>query len=84
MAVKPLYGVYVWLTPESTRRYDPEMYGGVYADDFDCALQCFMHRYSLPYVERAMIVRISEQGDILGGEFRYQVSYPVQRQEMSQ
>ena len=77
--LKQLYGVYVWLTPESARRYDPDRYGGARADGIDHALQCFMHQYSLSYVERAMVIRISEQGDVLGGEFRYGVFCPVQR-----
>jgi hypothetical protein len=78
MAIKLLYGVYVWLTPESTRSYNPEMYGGARADGLDHALQCFMHQYSLPYVERALIIQISEEGQVLGGSFRYQVFCPAQ------
>jgi hypothetical protein len=81
MPAKPLYGVYVWLTPESTHSYNPQMYGGARADGFDQALRCFMHQHALPYVEQALIVQISEQGERLGGAFRYQVSFPLHHQE---
>jgi hypothetical protein len=79
MPAKPLYGVYVWLTPESTRSYNPQMYGGARADGFDHALQCFMHQHTLSYVEQALIIEVSEQGEWLGGTFRYQVSFPLHR-----
>jgi hypothetical protein len=82
MARKQLYGVYVFLTPETARCFTLDLYGGEHALTADEALQSFMRRFHLFYVELALVMSISEQGDILGGEFRLQVSCEVKKQEV--
>jgi hypothetical protein len=82
MARKQLYGVYVFLTPETARCFKLDLYGGERALTVDEALQSFMRRFHLFYIELALVMSISEQGDILGGAFRLQVSGEVKRQEV--
>jgi glucan phosphoethanolaminetransferase (alkaline phosphatase superfamily) len=81
MPVKPLYAVYVFLIPESARRLNVDLYGGERATSPDEALSLFMRYYALSYVQTALILRISETGEVLGGEFRLCVSCEVKKQE---
>ncbi len=82
MSMKPLYGVYVCLTADSARCLKIDLYGGERASTVDEALHGFMRRFHLFYVETALIMSISEQGDILGGDFRLQVSCELKQQEV--
>lgn len=82
MARKPLYGVYVCLTPESARCLKVDLYGGERATSVDEALQSFMRRFQLFYVEMALVMSVSEQGEITGGAFRLQVSCELKKQEV--
>src|SRR6266516_6548849 len=54
MPMKPLYGVYVFLTPETARSLKPDLYGGERALTVDEALQSFMRRFHVFYVETAL------------------------------
>lgn len=82
MSMKPLYGVYVFLTPETARCLKLDLYGGERASSVDEALQSFMRRFHLFYVELALVMSISEQGEVLGGEFRLQVPCEGKTQEV--
>jgi hypothetical protein len=82
MARKQLYGVYVFLTPETARCFTLDLYGGERAVSVDEALQLFMRRFHLFYVELALVMSVSEQGEITGGTFRLQVSCDVKKQEV--
>jgi hypothetical protein len=81
MPMKPLYGVYVFLTPETARSLKLDLYGGERALTVDEALQSFMRRFHLFYVETALVMSVSEQGEIIGGAFRLQVSCDLKKQE---
>jgi hypothetical protein len=81
MARKQLYGVYVFLTPDSARAFKVDLYGGERASTVDEALQSFMRRFQLFSVELALVMSISEQGEITGGEFRLQVSCEGKRHD---
>ncbi len=79
--MKPLYGVYVFLPPESARAFKLDLYGGERASPCEEALQLFMRRLHLLYVELALTMSVSEQGEMTGGAFRLQVSCDVKKQE---
>jgi hypothetical protein len=83
MACKQLYGVCVCLTPETARCLKIDLYGGERALTVDEALHLFMRRFGVFYVETALILSISEQGEITAGEFRLQVSCEVKKQEVN-
>jgi hypothetical protein len=82
MARKQLYGVYVFLTPDSARAFKVDLYGGERASTVDEALQSFMRRFHLFHVETALVMSVSEQGEITGGAFRLQVSCDLKKQEV--
>ena len=72
--MKPLYGVYVFLSPESARAFHVDLYGGERASCAEEALQLFMRRLQVSYVELALTMSVSEQGEMTGGAFHVQVS----------